>query len=892
MKLFKCTGWKKWLFVLLTIMICNDVLAGHIAGGEMYYNYVGPGDAANTNKYQITLRLFRECNPVGTAAQLPDEVELGIFHTGTSSLNAVITVPQTSFQVISLQKPLTCIINPPQICYQVATYTFTYDFAQTPDGYTISYQTCCRSYIIVNVQTYMLPGANTPGEGATFSCTIPGTNTLAEGTNSSAVFNLKDTVLVCTSKPINLNFSANDPDGDSLSYQFCAAYNRGNAENSGNVIPSAPPYQEVTYSNGFSGGDPLGSNIVIDPKTGVITGTMPASSSSTSGYVITVCVYEWRKGQLIDIHRKDFMLRVTNCDFAAADIPVSIIDCSAFTQQFQNGSTSSAIHSYYWDFGDPESSNNISDSSTPTHTFSDSGTYKVKLVVNRGEQCTDSAISAVSVYPGFVPAFNIKGSCILNPYQFIDQTISRYGVVNKWSWNFGDVGNSIADTSVLQNPVYTYSKTQTTTVTFTVADNKGCSEQVSKQLVIDRTPQLTLPFKDTLICVLDTLLLQSSTTDLNAVFSWSPLINISRSNTGTPTVAPKDTTTYYVTITDKGCIGKDSIIVNVIQYVIINAGNDTTICTTDAIQLYATSNALHYLWSPSTYLNNPYIQNPTAIPLQNITYTVTGTVGKCTASDDIFIKTVPYPIANAGPDTFVCYGKTTELQASMQAAYFQWSPTISLLNYNTLTPIAGPESTTSYILRVNDTLGCPKTVADTVVVTVIPPVPAFAGNDTTIVVGEPLQLNATGGVNYAWTPSTGMNNPFINNPVVTLNTFIDSITYLVKVSTREGCYAYDSLTVFMFKTKPDIFIPSAFTPNGDGMNDILKPVPVGIKQFNFFRVYNRWGNLLYSTSTIGAGWDGTFGGKLQQSETYVYVAQGIDYTGKLITKKGTVVLIR
>ncbi len=96
----------------------------------------------------------------------------------------------------------------------------------------------------------------------------------------------------------------------------------------------------------------------------------------------------------------------------------------------------------------------------------------------------------------------------------------------------------------------------------------------------------------------------------------------------------------------------------------------------------------------------------------------------------------------------------------------------------------------------------------------------------------------------------------------------------------------------MYKTQPDIFIPTAFTPNNDGKNDILKPIPVGITRIDFFRIYNRFGQLIYETKEYLKGWDGNVAGTPQASGTYVFSAQGVDYTGKTIFKKGTVVLIR
>jgi gliding motility-associated-like protein len=102
----------------------------------------------------------------------------------------------------------------------------------------------------------------------------------------------------------------------------------------------------------------------------------------------------------------------------------------------------------------------------------------------------------------------------------------------------------------------------------------------------------------------------------------------------------------------------------------------------------------------------------------------------------------------------------------------------------------------------------------------------------------------------------------------------------------------DDIKVVVFKTQPDIFIPSAFTPNSDGLNDVLRPIVAGMKQLNYFRVFNRWGQMLFTTSAIGQGWDGRLSGKLQASGTYVYMISATDYTGKVVTKKGTIVLIR
>ncbi|MEP7318976.1 MAG: PKD domain-containing protein, partial [Panacibacter sp.] len=648
--------------------------------------------------------------------------------------------------------------------------------------------------------------------------------------------------------------------------------------------------RQLPYLLPYSGYSPLGSQVRIDAVTGLISGKAPAIPGK---YSVNVCVSEFRHDTLLNIHRKDFILKIGDCSFAAAELKPSYLTCDGFNLSFQNNNNSPEINSYYWEFGDPNSITDTSTQPTPTYNYPDSGTYFVKLVINRGEKCSDSTISKALVYPGFIPDFDINGSCSLNPYQFIDRTTTKYGIVDSWRWNFGDVATT-ADTSHLQNPLYQYPSPQSANVQLIVTNSKGCTDTLIKSVDIPDKPILTLPFRDTLICNIDSLQLQSYSDSGNttATFSWLPALNIINANAANPVVFPKSTTIYSVTVNNKGCINTDSVTVNVIADVQVNIGNDTTICQTDSIQLHPVTNALYFNWAGTGTLSDSTVLDPFIQPLQPALYQLTASVGKCVATDEININVVPYPQANARADTSICFGKTTVLNASIVAQQFTWSPVSSLINENTLTPTAGPQSTTEYILSVTDVQGCPKPFKDTVVVNVVPRILAFAGRDTTIVASQALQLNATGGDLYSWSPSTGMDNPNIANPIVILSSEFDSITYKVKVSNIAGCAQYDDLKVTVFKTKPDIFIPTAFTPNADMRNDILTPKAVGIKQFNFFRVFNRWGLMLYSTTQQGQGWDGTYAGTPQASGTYVFVAQAIDYTGKLITKKGTVVLIR
>ena len=881
---------KKFLvLIIITLLYFLPASASHISGGELFYEYQGPGSTPNSSKYKLTIRLFSDCHPIdpGSTQVLENEtVVIGIYNTnGLTFQSSVRLTLQLPIPVIELhQSSIPCLTSAPDVCFRIGVFTATTELPSSPDGYTLSWVRCCRPNNIANLGT-------SSGVGGTFTTTIPGTSTLSTGQNSSPQFAIKDTALVCQNKDFFLDFGASDPDGDSLSYSFCDAYSGGTIFDpdpgapGGGGLSSTLDLVPLPYKPPYSGNSPLGPAVTIDAKSGKITGMAPASGR----YVINVCATEWRSGQVINVHRKDFVLEVGDCNFTAADpLPVSGAWCKDFTVQFSNRNSSSDIQSYHWDFGVPGAT---SDVAAPAFTYADTGVYTIKLTVHGASDCVDEATTTVGVYPGFKPDFQVVGSCFRTPFVFNDKSSTGgNGTINSWKWDFGDTTGD-ANVSFAQNATYTFSDSGTRNVKLVVTSSKGCLDSITQPVKVNDAAALTLPFTDTVMCSLDTLPIQVLGT---GTFTWTPAYNIINANTSAPSVFPKQPTTYVVTVTDPGgCINQDSLKINVIDSITVSAGNDTSICRTDSLTLTALSDGLQFRWSPTTgIMSDAASKDALARPDTTTTYTVTANLGKCQAEDAIRVKVAPYPSATAGPDVTICAGNTTQLSATISGASYTWSPSNSLQNPNTLKPTASPPATTSYILTALDTLGCPKPGTDTVVVTVVPPVKAFAGNDTIVVANQPLQLSASGGNAYTWTPSTGMDNPSIATPVVILSTAYDSVIYKVRVEAEGGCFAEDEMKVTVLKTGPDLFIPTGFTPNGDGRNDILKPIPAGIKTFNYFRIYNRWGQMIYSTSSLGSGWDGTFQGKEQPTGTYVFMAQATDYLGKMISKKGTLVLIR
>jgi gliding motility-associated-like protein len=167
---------------------------------------------------------------------------------------------------------------------------------------------------------------------------------------------------------------------------------------------------------------------------------------------------------------------------------------------------------------------------------------------------------------------------------------------------------------------------------------------------------------------------------------------------------------------------------------------------------------------------------------------------------------------------------------------------------------------------------------------------AYAGADTIAAWNQPLQLSAhvDPGQVFSWTPTTGLDDPAVFNPV---SVWKEDLRYTLYARDLQGCESVTSILVKRYKG-PDLYVADLFTPNNDGRNDLLHVLPVGVKTFLYFSVYDRNGSLLFRTTNASVGWDGRYKGIDLGTSTFVYVTEGIDYTGAHLLRKGTVTLVR
>jgi gliding motility-associated-like protein len=326
----------------------------------------------------------------------------------------------------------------------------------------------------------------------------------------------------------------------------------------------------------------------------------------------------------------------------------------------------------------------------------------------------------------------------------------------------------------------------------------------------------------------------------------------------------------------------------------LELGADTTICFGSSITLIPQTNALtdKFKWTPTATLNDDTLRTPVATPNDTTKYYLTAKWGPCVRNDFITVNVLHKPVPYAGKDTTICfktgatlYGSASNLSGGIN---YSWSPAGTLATPNMRVTAALPDTTTLYFLTVTDNYGCNFSVTDSVLVTMNPKLFVFAGNDTNAILNRPHQLMASGGVDYVWSPVGPLNNPFIANPLAILN---QDTYFNVWVTDAIGCQAGDTVFIKVYEG-PYYYLPNAFTPNGDGLNDIFKPIPVGIRNTDYFRIFNRYGQLMYETRQWMQGWDGTLKGKPAATGAYVWIIKGIDKNGSVVEMKGTFILVR
>ncbi len=300
-----------------------------------------------------------------------------------------------------------------------------------------------------------------------------------------------------------------------------------------------------------------------------------------------------------------------------------------------------------------------------------------------------------------------------------------------------------------------------------------------------------------------------------------------------------------------------------------------------------------FKWEPGQYLSDSSSKQPLAYIPKSTRYTI-NTFGKsgCLIRDTIDIVVPVHDFYVLPKDTSICFGETAPLSVK-NGTYFEWfefengkfkSAHESLNCDRCPNPIAKPKKTTHYKIKVGDELFCYDTIDAFIEVKPLPIVKILT-NDTVIKYGKSIQLMVNGARLYNWTPVSSLNNPNISYPVATPT---ESTQYVVGGIASNGCVSFDTVRVGL-DYRDNLFIPTAFSPNGDGKNDVFKVSNMTFQRYTEFRVFNRWGQEIYNGNK---GWDGMWKGVVQEAGVYTYLIRVAYPDGEIETYKGDVTLVK
>jgi gliding motility-associated-like protein len=452
---------------------------------------------------------------------------------------------------------------------------------------------------------------------------------------------------------------------------------------------------------------------------------------------------------------------------------------------------------------------------------------------------------------------------------------------NTYSWT-GGITNGVAFIPV-----------QSATYIVTATDVNGCSTQVSRSVVVNPLPNITVvsnPINGN-VCTGDQVTLVASGAN---TLSWSGGVINGVSFT------PTQSGSYVVTGTDAlGCSRSVTSNITVLALPTVQIATPAVpyICEASTVALTATGTGISYQW----YINNtemPGQVNATINAVAEGAYTViTRNSQGCRSvpSNPVSLAVQRAPQVAFSYDKY-CVDLATQFTNQSQVGNsgpvaWEWN-----FGFGATSALAQPTHTFTmpgiYTISLKVTpVRCPslaKTETKTIIID--RPTPSVRYPFVKAIINTPTGLNARNfGTSYLWTPSTGLNNATTVNPTFNAGTAQD---YLIKITSISGCVTNDTLSVYVFK-ESGVYVPKAFSPNGDGQNDRLYPELVNFASLQYFRIYNRWGQLLFETRSMSTtGWDGTYNGVKQPMGTYTWFAAGTDKNGNVVTANGQTLLIK
>lgn len=573
----------------------------------------------------------------------------------------------------------------------------------------------------------------------------------------------------------------------------------------------------------------------------------------------------------------------------------TVQQCSGYTVEFSSSSINAPF--YDWYFGDPDNPGASGQGSAVTYTYPGPGVYEVMVVLDNFADCQDTLIQAVEVgEPQIQPGFSYEISACTDSItlQLTDTSVNTQSEIVDWSWNFG---NGATGSGAMPEVVITQSGTYTVTLEITSSD--GCVDEVAQPIEVT-IPDPLLP--DTLAACPGASLSLNPNPLNGYTYTWSPDTGLDDAGAISPVATLDSSQTYTVLLEESAgnCVFQRQVAVVVAPPIEYTLSNDTLICEESVTLSAFSEQAGSYTWSDEADFSVALGTAPTLTVnpsgLRTFYVAIKDSLG-CSVTDSVQVEgsnILVFTDVSVG----VCEGDTATLEvialAAGQNLFYDWTPDAGVLSGQGTAQVqvdAGVSG--NYEVFVTNELGCVKTLSiDVAIASTIPPLSVSATPDTLF---EPqlVQLQATQdpGYSYVWSPPGGLSSSGIFNPQV----FVDTTrTFTVRVTDENGCSNEGLVQIVLLSEclPPYIFVPNAFTPDGDGLNDRLQVRGSTIDEL-YFAIYDRWGEKVYETNDPQHdGWDGTFRNRQLPPDVYGYYLEVRCFNQETYQEKGNITLLR
>ncbi len=650
------------------------------------------------------------------------------------------------------------------------------------------------------------------------------------------------------------------------------------AGNSGRAIHYTDPLQnELLYttagafSDGFGEADILMHRWTLDLEDAcyledkvIVEKTEPFVGSDWNPGLVNMTV----NSQDVAVNTEDYALETheecgscceVESQFAASDTTICVGDTISFIN------FSALANDYDWQIEDV----NFSNDDNPSYQFLEAGVFRIDLIANNAGICSDSSALEITVLDG--PIINISA----------DQTICQNGSVQleasggiSYEWSPID---GLSD-PYIANPIA--SPSATTEYTVTVDNGSTCLGTNSVLVTVGPNaapiPNFTI---ESSYCEGDLVnIVNNSIAGPDAIYEWTFSNGTPDSHSGEnpPAISFPQAGVYPIELIISDPLCGNTILVqnaNFFPPPIVFAGNDTSICVNEdisgLIDLGETGITYHtYLWEPGIGLSDSTIADPTLdlsflSESQQYILTVTNTVSECINKDTLDI--ILLPISEEYDSIFLCTGEFHTLPNGEEVGPGEYS--------ETYTAASNCDSIYTWVITQTE-------------------INLDAEDTYTINLGESIELpllvdSNVDSLSYEWSPTEGLSCTDCLNPIASPT---ETTIYTITINSGNGCTISQEITVEVL-IRNQVAMPNAFTPNGDGINDLFRMSQVNIASVNC-AVFNRWGQVVFQSNDLDFAWDGSFKGEDLDVGVYVYFMEVVFEDGETLLKKGNVSLIR